>query len=203
MQNTGNKLFLSGNQTGHVYPVLLRLAKCGFHQFLRALACKYQIGGFCQDICQQEEQHFTFLDCAFHISRNFRTQLLQLCLIHGRNLPCAKVFIVTAEFFEVLIENFFGCFICKAAAGADQAAVLERVENTLRGWFTGARLGQSVLRARLGNLIFQCAGVENYVIVSPAADAAVQADVLPVLGTLTVEAMVVKITSPAPRRQPM
>ena len=76
-----------------------------------------------------------------------------------------------------------------AAAGADQAAVLERVENTLRGWFTGARLGQSVLRARLGNLIFQCAGVENYVIVSPAADAAVQADVLPVLGTLTVEAM--------------
>lgn len=76
-----------------------------------------------------------------------------------------------------------------AAAGADQGAVLERVENTLRGWFTGARLGQSVLRARLGNLIFQCAGVENYVIVSPAADAAVQADVLPVLGTLTVEAM--------------
>ena len=49
--------------------------------------------------------------------------------------------------------------------------------------------GQDVLLARLGSLIYGCDGVENYVISAPAADLAVDADELPILGTLSVEEM--------------
>ena len=76
-----------------------------------------------------------------------------------------------------------------AQAGWDQETVLQGVEDALEGWFTGERLGQSVLLAQLGTLIYQCDGVANYSIAAPAADVAVDSDALPVLGTLTVEGM--------------
>lgn len=69
----------------------------------------------------------------------------------------------------------------------DQAAA--GVERAIQNWFTGRLLGQSVLLAQLGNLIYQCDGVSNYAIAAPAADLPVAEDVLPVLGTLSVEAM--------------
>ena len=75
----------------------------------------------------------------------------------------------------------------KHQAGRDGAQVRQAVEEALRGWFTGAQLGQDVLRARLGHLIFQCEGVENYHILSPAADVAAGRAVLPRLGSLSVE----------------
>lgn len=65
----------------------------------------------------------------------------------------------------------------------------ERVKTALRQWFTGERLGQDVLRARLGSLIFGCEGVKNYELTAPPEDLALEPDQLPVLGTLTVEAM--------------
>ena len=65
--------------------------------------------------------------------------------------------------------------------------VADRVEETVRGWFTGALLGRKVLRAELGDLIYHCDGVDNYVIALPTADVAVETDVLPMLGTLKVE----------------
>ena len=46
-----------------------------------------------------------------------------------------------------------------------------------------------MLRAQLGSVIYGCENVENYVILSPAADQKVELDQLPTLGTLTVEAM--------------
>lgn len=73
-----------------------------------------------------------------------------------------------------------------AKESADPARVRATVEEALRGWFTGHRLGEKVLRVRLGDLIYQCGGVENYVISAPTADVAVEADQLPVLGALTV-----------------
>lgn len=73
-----------------------------------------------------------------------------------------------------------------AGENADPAQVKQTVEEALKGWFTGHRLGEKVLRVRLGDLVYQCQGVENYVISAPAADVAVEADQLPVLGTLTV-----------------
>ena len=67
--------------------------------------------------------------------------------------------------------------------------VLEEVEDAVRGWFTGQRLGHDVLLAQLGSLIYGCDGVANYAILSPTADVEVEQDVLPVLDTLTVEEM--------------
>lgn len=78
----------------------------------------------------------------------------------------------------------------KAKEGADQEAVEQNVEETVRRWFSGERLAKDVLLAQLGSVIYGCENVENYTILSPAADQAVEPDQLPTLGTLTVEAMV-------------
>ena len=77
----------------------------------------------------------------------------------------------------------------KAKGGWDKTQVLDQVEEALEGWFDGKLLGQDVLLARLGSLIYGCDGVENYAVSAPAADLAVDADELPVLGTLSVEEM--------------
>lgn len=71
--------------------------------------------------------------------------------------------------------------------GRDQEQVLERVRRAIQGWFTGKLLGQDVLLARLGSLIYSCEGVVNYAISAPGADVPVEQDQLPVLGTLSVE----------------
>ena len=72
---------------------------------------------------------------------------------------------------------------------ADMTQTKERVEQALRDWFTGQRLGEDVLRAKLGSIVFAVDGVENYALSQPAADVAVEKGLLPVLGTVTVEAM--------------
>ena len=77
----------------------------------------------------------------------------------------------------------------KAKGGWDKAQVLDRVEAALEGWFDGTLLGRDVLLAQLGSLIYGCDGVENYAVTAPAADLAVDAGQLPVLGTLSVEEM--------------
>lgn len=71
--------------------------------------------------------------------------------------------------------------------GWDFSSVAAGVEEALRGWFTGGLLGESVLRAKLGDLIYNCDGVANYAIDAPTADVTVAADVLPLLGVLKVE----------------
>lgn len=76
-----------------------------------------------------------------------------------------------------------------AKGGWDSQQVKTQVEQTLRSWFDGTLLGQDILLARLGNIVYNCEGVENYAILSPAADLAVEKDVLPTLGTLQVEGM--------------
>ncbi len=77
----------------------------------------------------------------------------------------------------------------KAGEGLDGAAVRTGVKNALQAWFSGERLGQDVLLAQLGSLIYGCEGVANYKILAPAADVAVDADQLPVLASVSVEAM--------------
>ena len=76
-----------------------------------------------------------------------------------------------------------------AQGGWDAAQVQAGVEEALEGWFDGKLLGKDILLARLGSLIYQCEGVENYAILAPAADVEVGEDVLPQLGTLSVGAM--------------
>lgn len=72
---------------------------------------------------------------------------------------------------------------------ADVAQTIPKVERALREWFSGQRLGEDVLRAKLGSIVFAVDGVDNYVLSQPAADVTVEKAKLPVLGTVTVEAM--------------
>ncbi|NCB62934.1 MAG: phage tail protein [Clostridia bacterium] len=74
-----------------------------------------------------------------------------------------------------------------AEAGRDGDTVRNAVGAALTNYFDGTLLGQNVLRARLGELIFGVEGVENYALLSPGDDVAVSAGELPRLGTLTVE----------------
>ena len=71
-------------------------------------------------------------------------------------------------------------------SGYDSAAVLEAVRSAVTAEFTGRLLGQDVLLARLGYLIYQVPGVVNYAITAPVADVTAGTAVLPVLGTLTI-----------------
>lgn len=77
----------------------------------------------------------------------------------------------------------------KVAAKPNRNAdeVLSDVEKALSGWFSGSLLGQDVLRAKLGSVIFGVEGVANYRLLSPETDIAVGIDVLPRLSDLTVE----------------
>lgn len=77
----------------------------------------------------------------------------------------------------------------KAAENYDSQTVLEQAAQALSGYFDGTRLGKDVLRAELGAAVYAVEGVENYVLSAPAADTAIGETVLPVLGTLSVEAM--------------
>lgn len=74
-------------------------------------------------------------------------------------------------------------------AAQDVETVSEQVRQAVRSYFSGRLLGENVLRAKLGNLIYAVDGVENYALVRPEEDVAAERGQLPVLGQLTVEAM--------------
>ena len=72
---------------------------------------------------------------------------------------------------------------------AEFSAVKSAVEQALTGFFSGRRLGKTVLLAELGDLIYHVDGVENYRLLAPSADLAADVTALPVLGELTVTEM--------------
>lgn len=76
----------------------------------------------------------------------------------------------------------------EAAEDVEPEEAAAQAEAAARGWFTGQRLGQSVLRAQLTALVFGLDGVANCTVVQPAQDVAVSPTQLPMLGTLTVDA---------------
>lgn len=77
----------------------------------------------------------------------------------------------------------------KAAEGESFAQASAQVKAAVESWFNGKRLGKNVLRAELGALAFGLEPVANCAVTEPAADVTVSEDVLPVLGTLTVQEM--------------
>lgn len=74
-------------------------------------------------------------------------------------------------------------------ANRDAETVRQAVEQAVRSWFDGRQLGQNILKAKLGQLVFDVEGVENYALTAPASDVTVQYDVLPRLRTLSVTQM--------------
>ncbi len=77
----------------------------------------------------------------------------------------------------------------ECAEGYNYEDVGAAVTAAITAYFNGALLGRDVLRAKLGAVIWGVEGVANYSLTAPAADAATDADELPVLGTLTVTEM--------------
>ena len=73
----------------------------------------------------------------------------------------------------------------KAAPGYTFAEVKAGAQNALETLFTGGLLGKSVTTARLLTLLCGVEGVENVHLTAPAADVAVDATELPMLGTVT------------------
>ena len=74
-----------------------------------------------------------------------------------------------------------------AGEGLSATEVQAQVEKALEEYFSGERLGEDVLTAKLTQLIFSQPGVANCAVLTPAADVTVGAAELPQLGTLTVE----------------
>ena len=74
------------------------------------------------------------------------------------------------------------------AEGAEYKTVKTEVEAALRSYFTGARLGKSVLLSQLHAVLHGVKDLANYHIAAPTADAVMKAMELPTLGTLTISA---------------
>ena len=73
----------------------------------------------------------------------------------------------------------------KAAPGYTFAEVKAGAQSALETLFTGGLLGKNVTTARLLTLLCGVEGVENVHLTAPAADVAVDATELPMLGTVT------------------
>lgn len=65
--------------------------------------------------------------------------------------------------------------------------VANSVRDTIQQYFDGGLLGENILCAKLGNLIYGIAGVKNYRLTEPAEDVQVSAAELPIAGVVTVE----------------
>lgn len=70
--------------------------------------------------------------------------------------------------------------------GRDCESVCQAAEQAVQSWFDGRLLGQDVLRAKLGDIIFSVDGVKNYVLDAPAADVTVDSGTLPRLTSVAV-----------------
>lgn len=77
----------------------------------------------------------------------------------------------------------------KAAEGYSFAEAKANAERALAALFTGELLGKSVSAAHILSLLYNTEGVENVHMSAPTADTDAAADVLPVLGTVTLSEM--------------
>lgn len=76
-----------------------------------------------------------------------------------------------------------------AADGYSQQQAAENVKESLNEYFSKAPLGQSVLRAKIGSLIYGSEGVENYELLQPAEDVFLSHTALPILSSMVIGQM--------------
>lgn len=72
------------------------------------------------------------------------------------------------------------------AEGYTFEEVSGKVTEAIRDYFNGSLLGENVLRAKLGNVIFGVEGVSNYSLLAPGSDLEVKEDELPRAGTIRI-----------------
>ncbi len=77
----------------------------------------------------------------------------------------------------------------KAKDSFDASQVRQEVQKVLSVFFQGGQLGKNLLRAELGKAVFDVPGVENYAILSPAADVELGPDELPQSAGIEVTAL--------------
>ena len=105
---------------------------------------------------------------------------LQAYFDRVREIACdVKVLSPTVETVDLSLKLWAG-------EDRDFDAVAQAVEQTLRAWFNGERLGQPLLRAQLTSLVYGVDGVANCVVTQPAADLPLDGVTLPVLGQLSI-----------------
>ena len=68
----------------------------------------------------------------------------------------------------------------------DISTVSENVETVIEAYFNGTLLGRDILLARIGDIIFNVPGVNNYKIISPVSDVSVSVNELPVCAGVTI-----------------
>ncbi len=102
-------------------------------------------------------------------------------LVEENREICVDVLVSAPETVSVAIQ-----LRLDVEPGADFAAVSQTAEAALAAYFTGERLGEDVLLAQLGSLVYSVEGVRNYAFTQPAADIPVDAGELPVLGQITI-----------------
>jgi uncharacterized phage protein gp47/JayE len=97
---------------------------------------------------------------------------------------CVDIDVLKPETVEVDIA----CRI-KAEDGCPFEDVSAMLKRKLQAYFNGALLGKTVTRAKLGDIIFNCEGVENYELSEPQTDVEVDTGELPILKDITIEEM--------------
>ncbi|MEG2455886.1 MAG: baseplate J/gp47 family protein [Oscillospiraceae bacterium] len=88
------------------------------------------------------------------------------------------------------VQNIALAVQVKPKPNASFVAVKPKVEAALREYFSGKLLGQDILRAKLGELVYGIPGVENYKFTAPGSDVTIGKTVLPKLTALTVTELV-------------
>lgn len=68
----------------------------------------------------------------------------------------------------------------------DGAAVCQAVRTAITEYFSGKRLGETIFRSKLGNLIYNVEGVVNYLLRTPTSDVSIAKNGLPKLGVLNI-----------------
>ncbi|MFI3312420.1 MAG: baseplate J/gp47 family protein [Eubacteriales bacterium] len=93
--------------------------------------------------------------------------------------------VVTVVSPTVVTQNFTVTLYPKTTSTYSEVSAA--VTGAMNEFFTGERLGQSILLAEIGNLIYSTGLVTNYTISVPSADVSMDLDDLPTLGTLTLK----------------
>lgn len=93
--------------------------------------------------------------------------------------------VVTVKSPTTVTQNFTITLYPKTTCTYSEVSAA--VTSAMNSFFTGERLGESILRAEIGNLIYATGMVTNYNITVPSADVAMDLDDLPTLGTLTLK----------------
>lgn len=148
---------------------------------------------------EQEAMSFDEVVAATALPRNRGVGTVDVVVATAAGLPESELLNRLREHFycrreiavdvEVLTPEPVPVDVLVCIKSQDMERAASEVNQALQNWFSGQRLGQDVLRAKLGSIVFGVDGVDNYVLQEPEEDLSIGKTQLPVLGRVTVEEM--------------